>query len=62
MANLTEEFDISPEYCEKYCYSRAWPLPRYSPPHQPSQDKYEVVVSGAGPAGEQSGLQQWPYD
>lgn len=51
MTDLTEEFDVSDEWAEKYCYSKAWPLPRLSPPHTPSKSKYEVVVSGAGPSG-----------
>jgi len=51
MADLTEEFDISDDWADKYGYSKAWPLPRFSQPHVASKDKYEVVVCGAGPAG-----------
>ena len=51
MTDLSEEFEQSPEWAEKYSYSKAWPLPRFSPPHTPSKDKYEVVVAGAGPSG-----------
>ena len=53
MSELTEEFDISPEFCEKYVYAKAWPLPRgkgHAPPPE-KDDRYDVIVAGAGPAG-----------
>ena len=54
MTEVTEEFDISPEFCEKYVYAKAWPLPRHeehiSPPTKDEQ--YDVVVAGAGPSGQ----------
>jgi len=56
MTDLTEEFEVSARWAEKYCYSKAWPLPRFSAPFNgcgsvASEERYEVVVSGAGPAG-----------
>lgn len=51
MTELNEEFDVPSKRAEQYCYSKAWPLPRFTAPHMPSKDQYEVVTSGAGPAG-----------
>lgn len=52
MTELTETFEVSHEFCDKYCDGKAWPLPRLGIAHVPSLDRYEVVVAGAGPAGE----------
>lgn len=51
MTELTEAFEISPESVEQYHDGKAWPLPRLNSLHQSSDDKFEVIISGAGPAG-----------
>lgn len=53
MTEVSEQFEVSPEFCEKYVYAKAWPLPRGGghAPLPDKDDRYDVVVVGAGPSG-----------
>lgn len=53
MTNVTKQFDISSDFCDKYCDGKAWPLPKTSGSQLGSNrfDRYDVVIAGAGPTG-----------